>query len=388
MSKEIKLVTDTIDKQDIDCLIEWLKTYPRLTKGEKTLEFEKKWSEWLGVKHSIFVNSGSSANLLMLYALVVSKRLRNNKIVVPSLSWATDLSPVMQLGLEPVLVDCNLENLSVYITELEEIFKKEAPSALMLVSVLGFSPEMDLIVDLCKKYGVILLEDTCESLGTTFNNKKLGTFGSMSSFSLYFGHHISTIEGGMICTDDDDLADLLIQLRSHGWDRDLSPQKQNELREKWGISNFDALYTFYIPGFNLRSTDLQAVIGLGQLEKIDNIIKARNNNYQRYIKNLENKFNIWIPNPPENSFTSNFCMPIISRYKNEIVEDLKNNGVEVRPLISGQMGSQPFYIEKYGRCEKPNANYIDNYGFYIPNHPGMEEKDVDFICDIILRNSK
>ena len=382
----IKLVQDTISKEDINELIKWLETYPQLTKSTKTKEFEKAWSNWMGVKHSIFVNSGSSANLLMLYALIASKSLKNNKVVVPSLSWATDLSPVIQLGLEPILVDCNLDNLSVDLKDLEDIFLKETPSCLILVSVLGLPPNMTKIEDLCKKYDVILLEDACESLGTSYNGKKLGTFGKMSSFSLYFGHHISTIEGGMICTDDDDIADTLLQLRSHGWDRDLSESKQAELRNKWNIDSFSALYTFYIPGFNLRPTDLQAVIGLGQLNKIDEIISKRNENFLRYLNNLKDF--TWTPKIEGNHFISNFCMPIIDVNKKEIIKGLMENNIECRPLICGSMGTQPFYIEVYGKNIKQNTSLIDKNGLYVPNHPHLTIDEIDRISEIIVNSIK
>jgi CDP-4-dehydro-6-deoxyglucose reductase, E1 len=382
----IKLVQDTISKEDINELIKWLETYPQLTKSTKTKEFERAWSNWMGVKHSIFVNSGSSANLLMLYALIASKSLKNNKVVVPSLSWATDLSPVMQLGLEPILVDCNLDNLSVDLKDLEDIFLKETPSCLILVSVLGLPPDMTKIEDLCKKYDVILLEDACESLGTSYNGKKLGTFGKMSSFSLYFGHHISTIEGGMICTDDDDIADTLLQLRSHGWDRDLSESKQAELRNKWNIDSFSALYTFYIPGFNLRPTDLQAVIGLGQLNKIDEIISKRNENFLRYLNNLKDF--TWTPKIEGNHFISNFCMPIIDVNKKEIIKGLMENNIECRPLICGSMGTQPFYTEVYGKNIKQNTSLIDKNGLYVPNHPHLTLDEIDRISEIIVNSIK
>jgi CDP-6-deoxy-D-xylo-4-hexulose-3-dehydrase len=159
MEKEIKLVNDTISNQDIDQLIEWLKTYPRLTKGPVTEEYEKQWAEWLGVKYSVFVNSGSSANLMMLYALKFTKKLRNNLVVIPSLGWATDLAPIMQLGLTPKLVDANKYNLSVDIDELESIFAIDSPAVLLIVSVLGLPPNMTEVKKLCQRYGVYLLED-------------------------------------------------------------------------------------------------------------------------------------------------------------------------------------------------------------------------------------
>jgi CDP-6-deoxy-D-xylo-4-hexulose-3-dehydrase len=149
--KKIDLIQDTIDNQDIDNLIEWLKTYPRLTKGSKTIEFENKWAQWLGTKYSVFVNSGSSANLLMLYTLKILNKMKNNKVCVPSLCWVTDLSPVLQFDLEPLLIDCNLDNLSVDLNHLEQVFQTENPSVLILVSVLGLSPDMESIVNLCEK---------------------------------------------------------------------------------------------------------------------------------------------------------------------------------------------------------------------------------------------
>ena len=202
----ITLVKDTIDNKDIDRLIEWLKTYPRLTKGSITLELEKKFSNWLGTKYSVFCNSGSSANLLMLS--VLKEKYNTKKVVVPSVAWATDLAPVIQLGMKPILCDCNMKDLSVDLNHLEEMFQKESPDVLMLVSVLGLVPDMNKIVELCFEYDVLLLEDSCESMGSQYRDKKLGTFGKMSSFSTFFGHHISTIEGGFIATDDLELYDL------------------------------------------------------------------------------------------------------------------------------------------------------------------------------------
>ena len=273
----INLVNDTINKKDIDRLIGWLKTYPRLTKGPVTKQVEDKWSKWIGRKYSVFCNSGSSANLLMLLALMEMGRLnKDDSVVVPALAWATDLSPVMQLGLNPIICDVNLEDLSVDLHQLEQIFINDRPKALMLVSVLGLVPKMDKIVNLCEKHGVILLEDTCESMGSKFEDKNLGTFGCMSSFSTYFGHHISTIEGGFISTDDKEVYDVLVAVRSHGWDRDLDEEKQNELRAKWDVDSFNSLYTFYYSGLNVRSTDLQAYIGLGQIDKLDSVCVTRN----------------------------------------------------------------------------------------------------------------
>ena len=376
----IPLQRDTINNADIDRLIEWLKTYPRLTKGNVTLEFEKKWSKWLGTKYSVFVNSGSSANLLMLYALIISGRMKNNKVVIPGLCWATDLAPILQLNLQPILCDIDLGTLSIDLEELEKIFIEENPSTLLLVSILGFSPRMNEIIELCKKYDVILLEDNCESLGTEYEGKKLGNFGLMTSFSTYFGHHISTIEGGIVSTNDDEMNDLLLSIRSHGWDRDLSSDKQKELRGKNNISDFDAFYTFYYPGFNLRSTDLQAYIGLGQLEKLDEIIEKREKNYKRFFSEIKNDF--WSPNMV-GSLTSNFCVPIIHPNKENIIKKLVDKGIECRPLVCGSMGRQPFYVDRFGVKPLKNCDLVDNLGIYVPNNHSLTDDELDLIINTI-----
>ena len=378
----IKLVSDTIDNKDIDNLINWLKNYPRLTKGELTLNLEDKWSNWLGTEYSIFCNSGSSANLLMLWALVEANKIsQNSKIVIPSLSWATDLAPVIQLGMTPILCDCNLEDLSVDLNHLEDLFKNTQPEVLLLVSVLGLVPNMEKIVNLCDKYNVILLEDTCESMGSEFNGKKLGTFGLMSSFSTYFGHHISTIEGGFVSTSDKELHEILKSIRSHGWDRDATPQYGKQLRDKWNISDFDSLYTFYHSGFNLRSTDLQAFIGLEQIDKLDKICKKRNKNFNSYTKELKG-LSSW-DNLNKRGFISNMAYPIIHKNRNEIVNNLQKQNIEVRPLICGSIGNQPFYVKQYGKKEFFNVSQIDKYGFYIPNHPDLKKSDILKITNII-----
>ena len=389
-NEKITLVKDTIDKDDIDNLIEWLKTYPKLTKGPKTIEFEKAWSEWIGCKYSVFVNSGSSANLLMLYVLKVMGNLRNNKIVVPALAWATDMAPVIQLGFDPLIVDCNLSNLAVDTSQLESIFRHHKPSAMILVSVLGLSPDMDKIVQLCKKYGVELLEDNCESQGTEFDGIRLGNFGIMSSFSTYFGHTMSTIEGGMVCTNDKEVYNLLKMLRSHGWDRDLDKDAQKKLRDKWGIDDFSALYTFYEPGFNLRSTDLQAVIGIKQLDKVNDMIDIRNENFIYFLntmKSYDRKNKVWRPTEHKLSFTASFCYPIIfknKKDKDKVVEALIKKNIEVRPLICGSMGTQPFFVKRYGIHETLNAAIVDECGIYVPNHPKMGKKEIEIICKTVI----
>jgi len=379
----IKLVSDTIDRSDINSLIEWLSNdnIPRLTKGDLTVSLEKKWAEKIGTKYSVFVNSGSSSILLTLAALKYTNRLKNNKVVVPSLSWATDLSSPMLLGLDPILCDCNLNDLSCDLDHLEEIFKTESPSVLILVSVLGLVPDMNRIIELCKKYNVLLLEDVCESMGSKYKGEYLGTFGLASFFSMYFGHHLSTIEGGFINTNDEDLYYTLLMMRSHGWTRDLPIEQQKEYKDKYRVSDFEALYNFYLPGFNLRSTDLQAFIGLRAIDKLDNYADLRNKNFKYYLNAIKNsELNI---RSNHDDYISNFAMPILNKNRTSIIENLVKNNIECRPLIAGNLANKPFWYENFGEVYMKNCDLIDKYGFYIPNHQDLTKDQLDKIIKII-----
>lgn len=380
----IKLVSDTIDREDIDYLIKWLQQnpIPKLTKGDLTKELEKKWAAKIGTNYSVFVNSGSSAILLLLAALKAKGVFeKNKKIIVPSLSWLTDVSSPMQIGLQPIFVDCNLRDLSVDLEHLEKIFKVENPAALLLVHVLGFVPLMDEIIKLCNKYKVLLIEDICESMGSKYKGRYLGTSSSTvgSVYSTYYGHHISTIEGGFITCNDPELYYLLLSLRSHGWDRDLPVEIQNEWRAKYSVNEFNSLYTFYHPGFNFRSTDLQAFLGLRQIKKLDSFAKKREENFKVYQENLKN--NILNIQTSKEDFISNFAYPVISYKRDEIVKALKEANIEVRPLIAGSLAKQPFW--KGTIPIMPNCELVNQYGFYLPNHQGLNNKEIIEICNIV-----
>lgn len=380
----IKLVSDTIDRADITALTEWLsqEPIPRLTKGELTWELEKRWAEKIGTKYSVFVNSGSSSILLTLAALKEFGKLSNNKIVVPSLSWATDVSSPMLLGYDITMCDCNLQDLSCDLTQLEQIFSECNPSVLILVSPLGLVPRMKEVVELCEKYDVILLEDVCESLGSKYQGQYLGSFGFASFFSMYFGHHLSTIEGGFINTNDEEFYHLLLMMRSHGWDRDLPSWKQNELREQYGCTDFDSLYNFYVPGMNLRSTDLQAFIGLRAIEKLDSYSVKRRDNFNYYVTNLNsNMLDLCEQN---GDFVSSFAIPIVHKQRNNIIQDLMDADIEVRPLIAGDMSQKPMWTDKYQPGhDMPNCKMLNEFGFYVPNHQDLSVLDINKITQVI-----
>jgi CDP-6-deoxy-D-xylo-4-hexulose-3-dehydrase len=377
----IKLVSDTINRDDINSLIEWLSQdeIPRLTKGELTWELEKKWSEKIGTKYSVFVNSGSSSILLTLAALKQSGKLKNNKIIVPALSWATDVSSPMLLGYDTIMCDCNLTDLSCDLTHLELLFKEHDPSVMILVSPLGLVPHMDEVIRLCEEYNVLLLEDVCESMGSKYQGKYLGSFGFASFFSMYFGHHLSTIEGGFINTDDEDFYHLLLMMRSHGWDRDLPEWKQKELREKYKCSDFESLYNFYVPGMNLRSTDLQAFIGLKVIDRLDEYSERRRNNFFKY-KDLMLTNNLDLVER-EGDYVSSFAIPVIHNERNYLVKALQESNIEVRPLIAGNMANKPMWDKD--QKDLPNCELIDKYGFYVPNHQDLSETDINTITRIL-----
>jgi CDP-6-deoxy-D-xylo-4-hexulose-3-dehydrase len=383
----IKLVSDTINRSDIDSLIQWLSQdeIPRLTKGDLTITLEQEWAKKIGTKYSVFVNSGSSAILLSLAAILQRKNLKNKKIIIPGLSWATDVSSPMLLGMEPIMCDCNLSDLSCDLDHLKKLFKQHNPIAFILVTPLGLVPDMGRIVTLCNQYDVILLEDVCESMGSKYQGNYLGTFGFASFFSMYFGHHLSTIEGGFINTNDEDFYHLLLMMRSHGWDRDLPYNKQLELRNQYSTSDFDSLYNFYVPGFNLRSTDLQAFIGLRAIKKLDGYCERRRANFELYKNNIKN--NLINLEERNGDFVSNFAYPILSEYKKDIVSELISNNIEVRPLIAGDMSQKPMWYEQYGHVNLPNCRIVNQNGFYIPNHQDLKTEDILNICKIINKYS-
>jgi CDP-6-deoxy-D-xylo-4-hexulose-3-dehydrase len=379
MQLPIKLVKETITHSEIDELCTWLKTYPQLTKGRLTEEFETKWSEFLGVKYSVFVNSGSSANLAMLYALKLSNKLKNNKVILPCVSWVTTVSPVIQFGMDPILCETDKDSLGLDVEYFEKLCIEHDPACVVIVHVLGIPNKLKEIQDICKKYNVILLEDSCESVGTIYDGKQTGTFGLMSSFSTYFGHHFSTIEGGFVCTNDFELYEILKSIRSHGWSRDLSESTKNKLQIENGIDDFKNFYTFYYPGFNLRSTDVQAFLGINQLKFLKEKNLKRFNNFLMYDSLIANEY--W--KIKYSGFISNFAYPIIHPKKNIIATKLKESGVECRPLICGSMSRQPFFYKKYGLKNYIFSDIVHDNGLYLPNNPDMTEKEIKYICDIV-----
>lgn len=379
------LAEDTIDRHDVDNLIDWLKTYPRLTKGKLTIDFETAWSKWLGTDYSVFCNSGSSANLLMFYTLLASGKLQNKKVIVPSVGWVTSVAPAIQFGFEPIMCEADPDTYGIDLDHLEILLKEHQASTVLMVQVLGVPHKMDRLMSLKKKYGFYLLEDACAAIGAEYRGTKVGNFGDMSSFSAYFGHQFSTIEGGIISTPHREFRDLLVMLRSHGWSKDLDLETHHALIKEHAIDDFHSPFVFYHPGFNLRSTDLNAFLGLGQVKKLDQMVARRWENHQHYAKRLggDLSFQKWDPE----SKVSSISFGALAKNTEErrlIVQGLEENGIETRIFSAGNLGLHPFWVARYGAASFPMADRIHYAGFFIPNHPSLGLDKVDFICDVVL----
>jgi len=374
----INLAEETIDKSDLTALTEWLDKNPRLTKGQETEHFEREWSEWQGQQSSVFVNSGSSANFMMFHSLLYSNMLRNKKVVVPSISWVTTVSPAILLGYDPIICDCDEIDLGLSLDDFEKICQEEGPAVVIVVHVLGHANKMKEILKICEKYDVILLEDCCEAYGAYYKGEKVGNFGLMSSFSFYFGHHMSTIEGGMVSTNNKELKNILLSIRSHGWLRDLDEDVKQRHIEEHKITEFESLFTFIYPGMNLRSTDLSAFIGRRQLEKLSENVDKRDKNYQRYKSLLEG--DLWIQTS-ETEKVSCLGLGLIAPNRENVARSLLDSNIECRPLICGSIQEQPFW--KRQKRNLPNALNVHNNGFYVPCHDKLTEEDIRQIVNIV-----
>ena len=387
MSAEIRypLAKETINGEDIDALCGWLKSYPRLTKGELTWQVEERWASFIGTRKAVFNNSGSSANLLMIYAAMMCGRIKNKKIAVPSVGWVTTIAPAIQFGLEPIMVGADSRTFGMDLDQLEALCKgPNRPDAVIFVQVLGVPHYRERLLALKKKYGFCLLEDACAALGASYSNgDKVGTVGDMSSFSFYFGHQLSTIEGGMVNTDDEELYEALLMLRSHGWAKDLDQKSYQGLVEEHNVDDFHKPFTFFVPGFNLRATDLQAFIGLRQVEKADWVSRRRNENHLRYADNLRGcvEFRDWGNNNPVS--ISFGALAESNQHRRQIVSRLVDQGIETRIFSAGNLGVHPFWTSLYPAFEDEMSNRIHSTGFFIPNYPELTSEEVDHISDVV-----
>jgi CDP-6-deoxy-D-xylo-4-hexulose-3-dehydrase len=380
------LMRNNIVRSDLDSVIQFLaQDDPILTQSANVAAFEKEWSDWLNVAHSVFVNSGSSANLLSMAAL---RHLRGDgEVIVPTLTWVSDIASVLQCGFTPVFVDINPRTLGMDIDQvLSRINSKTR--AVFLTHVLGYNALDDLLLEELERTGVPLIEDVCESHGATHRGRKLGSFGWMSDFSFYYAHHLSTVEGGMICTPDPELYQVLRMLRSHGMVRESScPSIRSGYRDAHPDLNPDFIFAF--PAYNVRSTEINALIGRAQLPRLDANNRLRNRNLRLFLGGLD-------PNRYWTDFAiqgcSNYALTLILasadlRLRDRIENALHGHRVEFRRGTSGGGNQlrQPYLRTRYGDLYRqfPRVDHVHHFGWYIGNYPDLEPDRIHDLCQLL-----
>lgn len=381
---------DSFTQKEFDAINECLKS-GFYTQGKRVEDFEEKFAEWNnGLKYGVMVNSGSSANLLMVAMLKEKYGLKKgDEVLVPAVTWPTTVYPLIQYGLTPVFCDVD-ESFNISINSMKKMFS-EKTKAVFLVHLLGQPADMAEIQQFCNEKKLLMIEDNCESLGAVYDGKKTGAFGEMSSFSFYFGHHITTIEGGMILTNNKETADLLKSVRSHGWVR------KSMRAEKYKKQYKNTDFLFDMLGYNLRSSDLNAAIGLVQLEKLNEIIDIRKKNHALFQKAMDRNPNIKLQQVNIDQ-TSSFCFAILLNSKEErdyLLQKLPEKGIECRPIVAGNLLKQPVFTNlpansfKADDCQK--ANEIHNKGLYLPNNQFINEEQVNYMVKSVnelLKESK
>ncbi len=385
-----KLMEDNINSKDIKVLTDFIKKKPIFTNNKKVLEFEKAWSNWLGVKYSIFVNSGSSANLLSIAYL--KNKFKQGEVIVPTLTWSSDIASVFHNNLKPVFVDIDLKNLAISFEEIKKKITKNTV-AIFLTHILGINGLTNEIIKFCKKKKILLIEDCCESHGAKFKLKKIGTFGFISNFSFYFAHHMTTIEGGMISTNSREVYEICRMLRSHGLVRESRNSKiKSYYQNKY--KDLNSQFIFSMPAFNVRSTEINAVLGLNQLKNLNKNIRKRNNNFNFFLNRLDK--NKYFTDFDLNG-QSNYAFIIIlqkkfrnKKFRGKFEKILDENKIEYRRGTSGggnQM-RQPYVRNILNFKEKDfkkfkNTEIVHHYGYYIGNYPSLSKNKILKITHIL-----
>ena len=382
------LMKNNIAREDLDAVCAFLQQDdPILTQSKNVRAFEDEWSDWLGVRHSVFVNSGSSANLLTLAAL---KELHGagGEVIVPTITWVSDIAAVLHCGFTPVFVDINPRTLGM---DNDEVLAKltDRTRAVFLTHVLGYNGLSRELLDELTRRGVPLLEDVCESHGATFEGRKLGTFGAASNFSFYYAHHISTVEGGMVCTNDTDLYETVRMLRGHGMVRELeSNGRKWEYADEYPDLNPD--FIFALPAYNVRNTEINAIIGRSQLHRLDDNNRRRTENLNLFLRNLD-------PDLYQTEFATegscNYAFTLVLREPDPVLADrvmtaLRRHGIEFRRGTAGGGNQlrQPYLRRLLGNDvwkAYPHADHIHFYGFYIGNYPTLEREKILHLCELL-----
>ena len=361
-----------------------------LSMNQKCFEFEKKFADYQNTNFATLFNSGGSANLALLQSLKNLGKLKDgDKIGFSALTWSTNVMPIIQMGFEPVPIDIDYNTLNVMSYNLHERLKELDLDGLFLTNVLGFLGDLDIILQICDEKNILLIEDNCESLGAELPSGKSGNFGLGSSFSFYVAHHMSTIEGGMLCSMDEELTEMLRIVRANGWDRNLSLDQQKKWRTKYKNDDFFSKYSFYDLGFNVRPTNITGFLGLEQLNYIDEIINLKTENFKLLNNEIKNNPDLHELKYDHMSKTSPFSIPIVCKsvqLRNKYVEIFTKNKVEIRPMIAGNMQNQPFY-NKYvsSSYDLPNTDLVSDQGFYFGNFPELTKNDLEILANCLKK---
>jgi CDP-6-deoxy-D-xylo-4-hexulose-3-dehydrase len=379
---------NNITRTDLDSLISYLQQpEPMLTNGKKVRDFESAWSEWLGVTSSTFVNSGASANLISMSIL---KQMFPNggEVIVPTITWVSDIASVLQCGFTPRFVDVTLPTIAMGTEQILQNLNSNT-RAVFITHAQGFDALTDELVDELRKRNILLIEDVCESHGAMHNDRRLGSIGQISNFSFYYAHHMSTIEGGMVCTNDPEIHQLARMFRSHGMVRELTnEQMKDDYKIEYPDLNPD--FIFAIPGFNMRGTEIGGVLGLSQIERLDSNVVRRNQNHELFLSEIDrNRFFTEF----KLDGSSNYAFNLIIRdpdvgFRDRLVAHMRKNGIEHRrgSAGGGNQLRQPYLkdIVPSGEHEKfPVAEHIHFFGFYLGNYPELSLTDVSKVCDIL-----
>jgi CDP-6-deoxy-D-xylo-4-hexulose-3-dehydrase len=356
----------------------------KFTQGPKVEEFESAWSNWLGAKHSLFVSSGSTANFLLVAAIIEKYGLRpGDKVLVPACTWVTNINPIIQLGLEPVFCDINLDNFSFCERSLKRIAAWQTIRMVFVTHLLGIPAPTKKIKELFPN--AIIIDDVCESHGCTIDGVKVGAKSTGATFSFYFGHHMSTIEGGMISTNDEDLYDLMKMKRSHGMARTSS--YYTEYAKKY--PDIDPSFLFVSDGYNFRNTEIGAVLGLSQLTRLDKFIDIRRRRFVEFCVMMNNYVHLFHP-IVMNPGNSSFCFPLIARdkaVKNRLTEKLREYKIEYRPVVSGNLLRQPYLRDRGYHVSQSTGNdavdVLHDNGIYIGNNQFITSRDIQLLDKVL-----
>jgi CDP-6-deoxy-D-xylo-4-hexulose-3-dehydrase len=363
---------------------------PRLSMGAMCEEFEHAFADYHGRKDAILFNSGGSANLAILQALKNLGRLKDNdKVGFSALTWSTNTMPILQMGMQPVAIDCEPKTLNSMSSHLLDRLKTTDLKAFFITNAMGLTGDLDVIRKICDERKIILIEDNCEALGSRLPTGRAGNFGVCSSFSFFVAHHMSTIEGGMVCTDDDDIGEMLRIVRANGWDRNLTAAQQTRWRKKYKVhSEMMAKYTFYDLGFNLRPTEITGFLGLQQLKYLDANILKRQENHEHLEKILKENKDLICLDRSHMSFVSSFAFVVLCKtpkLREHYISQFAGAGVELRPVIAGNMQLQPFY-SKYvkEKFDLPGTDFVHECGFYFGNYPELTSADLEVLSSCLM----